>query len=687
MANREKTDNIPDETKISVEIDHEILPETMNDVEEQLGVDATSPENVMSNQNPVEQVRDEEENLASMGSTEDPEGVITDADAIDNQAHTVETTDLTSDDNATSDAQTDVDNGNITDDDKLVKSADNDVPEEQELLQNKNENTTNVPIDDDDVQQAPDGIPVNENEENLSADNETTTNPLSEDNTVSDPAVEEEKQIDMADVDQHIEFPDDNNEQLTNVVTDPIPNGEKSYANSVIENDENMGNSETSDKVAAKDELEKGSHRADELDLSITGSQSINQLVPNNKSIAKVSIDEEKPSLMHNNDLTLADVLLNSELTNLSTDPNNLQQMMANDRKPVAAVSTTQNMKPIDDSVIVEERLVNDDDDWAFKPNKVTNVSPKEQSSEPIVDNGFIEELPVNTEVTTNSATDVEETMNAIRRSSHARVLSGTKADNRAPLGASAGPLNALDLNSNTGLIGVNERQGSNVSSGSEQQGLKTSRRNTAHTIVDLSKVADISTDYQKPTDAMMNKESITALGTNNGSAAFFTASRSADKPLVGEEQVGRSMIFQRGATSSAASDGNFESFMSSENAENSIINGDKADESARFLNQGNRSGSDRDSLNVTNGSGSSGTITAENETIGALNRYSRRSSLKTTGRKAHRLSFIDNAHVIQINSSKESHMRALPSEKFWRRNQRRVSAVPTPEEGETAQT
>ena len=402
-----------------------------------------------------------------------------------------------------------------------------------------------------------------------------------------------------------------------------------------------------------------------------------------------MSIDEEKSSLMYNYDLTLADVLLNSELTDMSIDAHSLRQMTANDRKPLDAVSTTQNMKPTDDSVIAEEEPTDDDDNWAFKPNQVTNLPLKGQPSDPKVDSRFVEELPVNTEVTTNLATDVKGTMNSTRRRSDARGLFGKRTDKRVSLAVNATPLNALVVNNNAGLIGVNERRRSNVSSGSENQVLKTSRTNTEHTIVDLSKVADISTDYQKPTDATMNKENITSLGTNNESAAFPAAGTSAEKALSGGEG---SMVFQRRATLSAASDGNFDSFMSSDNMENLMTDGEKsdeiqADESASFLGQGNRSRSNGGSLNATTTSESPDKITMENETIGELSRFNKRSPLKTMGRKATRLSFIDNAHVIQINSSKESHMRALPSEKFWRRNQRRVSVVPDAAEGQNAQT
>jgi len=76
-----------------------------------------------------------------------------------------------------------------------------------------------------------------------------------------------------------------------------------------------------------------------------------------------------------------------------------------------------------------------------------------------------------------------------------------------------------------------------------------------------------------------------------------------------------------------------------------------------------------------------------ENETVGGLIAFGKRSSITAIGRKATRLSFIESAHVIQINSSKESQMRALPSEKFWRRNQRRVSNMPTVEEAQMAKS
>jgi hypothetical protein len=96
---------------------------------------------------------------------------------------------------------------------------------------------------------------------------------------------------------------------------------------------------------------------------------------------------------------------------------------------------------------------------------------------------------------------------------------------------------------------------------------------------------------------------------------------------------------------------------------------------------------SDDEKLEIITASRPTANVMIVNETLGGVIANGRKSAIMTIGRKATRLSFIESAHVIQIHSSKESHMRALPSEKFWRRNQRRVSNMPTVEEAQAAKS
>lgn len=270
-------------------------------------------------------------------------------------------------------------------------------------------------------------------------------------------------------------------------------------------------------------------------------------------------------------------------------------------------------------------------------------------------------------------------------------------------MGANVAPSTTLVPNEQVAMTRSHDRQKTNVSSSSSKQGSIMSRRNTEHTIVDLSKIADVSADPQKLGGANITKENIPSTMTNEGSAAPFTNSKSMETildnsgkagetiiPIPGEQM--ESTIGQSGKiTSLSTNDRNSGEFMNNENTEHSMTDAEKseemqAEESTSFLQRETESGSGEGSFDMTNADESTDKITVENETVGAMNTYIRKSAMKGPGRKAHRLSFIDSAHVIQINSSKESHMRAMPSEKFWRRNQRRVSSMPALDEGQLKQ-
>ena len=139
MADREETDSIPDETKISAQT-NEKLPEVMNDLEEHLLVDSINPENSIVNQNPPEQVTDEEENLASVDDDEDPDSVLTDDNVINNvpvDEDKVKSPDISDVEDAP-DLLPDDGNGDVTD---AVDDMDNFVVDNNEI--------TNAISDDD----------------------------------------------------------------------------------------------------------------------------------------------------------------------------------------------------------------------------------------------------------------------------------------------------------------------------------------------------------------------------------------------------------------------------------------------------------------------------------------------------------------------------------------------------------
>jgi hypothetical protein len=189
--------------------------------------------------------------------------------------------------------------------------------------------------------------------------------------------------------------------------------------------------------------------------------------------------------------------------------------------------------------------------------------------------------------------------------------------------------------------------------------GTTMSRTNTQHTIVDLSKVTDILSDNQEP------------------------------------EQIEKAVISGSNVPLSTANDENLDSLINPQNAEKLTPDAEKsedimtssveAEESTSLLDKQTVARSDDENEKLMAAGDPTDKVFIENETLGDVNAYAKKAAIMAIGRKPTQLSFIANAYVIQINSSKESHMRALPSEKFWRRNQRRVSSMPTLEEGQLA--
>jgi hypothetical protein len=451
-------------------------------------------------------------------------------------------------------------------------------------------------------------------------------------------------------------------------------------------------------------------------------------LTPDNQTQATILPVEKKISDPTENVLTknteeTADAMVHDDDPKIKNSSDNEESSIANDEIPRDRIDAEGDKTDL----LIDNKKVadivpdgnSDNNDSAFKPSIVAGIIPtslllppivpgmlpKGQPSVPTVGSAFVQKSPVNVEMTKNLLTNEEKTKNLStngnereKSKSSAKGKSDTKdlpvngQDNGISVATNGAPLNALVLNKNLGAIESNGRPGSAVSSGSQKPISIRSRSNTEHTIVDLSKVADVSAASQKP-DAQISNENVTSSTANFESVTLFTNNKSTEKLSVSDEKSEESTIpseqteapleFYKKLKVVSTGGANTENLITANGKSEDI----QANEFTSLLNKTTLSKFDGESLDVTIANQSMEMINVENETIGALNMtYVKRSTIHTAGRRVRQPSFIDSAHVTQINSSKESHMRALPSEKFWRRNQRRISTAPGAEEGQTAQ-
>ena len=465
-----------------------------------------------------------------------------------------------------------------------------------------------------------------------------------------------------------------------------MPNKEKSTVSIVNANDSIFALGELSDDLSIDDDQIHEDLDLDEHDQSIADHPSALPEIPANITATKVnmSCDEEKLSLLGSTDLTLRDVMLN--------DSRSIRQSIATSRKLSFAPSANPNMSLSDDFLTPGNQTqtnTNISSDGALTRKnegianakvpgnglpmrindltqsslKIPSTFPKEQLSTPIESSDLIDTLPVNFEITQDLTVDEEtsnklfsninekkKTTNSPKRLSVAEGLMFQPVGTGSSVSPKLKSLSPSASKSPLKMLHPDERQQSNVSSSSTIPRSISSRRNTEHTIVDLRKVANIASGPQKP-------EIVITAVENNVSSTKTTG--------IHHEQI-------QNSTKSSTNVRNSPSF----------IRSTTADEHSSFLQRRTESESIDESYDLTNDE-SMDKIDIESETIKPTRNYMRKSSVQTVARKTPRLSFIDNAHVIQISSSKESHMRALPAEKFWRRNQRRVSSVPNAEQGQ----
>ena len=547
-------------------------------------------------------------------------------------------------------------------------------------------------------------------------------------------------------------------EPLNGLSTDVVSK-EKSNVSSNNVGDGSKARTMMNDQVSISSELEKDGLDADENDPSIMDNESVFKLLPNNKTMTSLSIDAEKLSLLGNNDLTLRDVVLNDERTGSVNDTRSVRDTLASSRQPSNVVSISQNIDSSDEFFTPKNRTQanvspqngmtkttaqasndqkevdrektnflmdnegtddttlqknNDDAGWAVKPKQPTTQLSKSKTRTPVVTLDLVESLPLDTETSADLTADLNKSNESFTSDNKkkkfkgaAKRKSGTKdlllppLAKRISLGSNALPSSPVTLNKELRAMRSDERQKSNISTGSSRQGSAGSRSIPEHTVVDLSKVADVSATPQQSVVTNITDQNVPSSTKGGANVAPLTGSQgikmspndaaNSGFATIPNEPIRNTVQPSARAMSVSTGQGNAESFMTSESTENMTTDADKsednqAEESSSFLRRGTESGSVEESFDVTNDDESMDKIDTENEKISPRKNYVKRAPMTTSARRASRLGFINSAHVIQISSSKESHMRALPSEKFWRRNQRRVSTLPNAEEGQLGQ-
>lgn len=612
-----------------------------------------------------------------------------------------------------------LDFGNQSIDDFVPVDSTNDLDNEKDLeIISDNEEL----LDDAPAAAEKDDIISNNNNNNMELDEDFEDKDISMDDDEKETNIKPTDENDEQMIDtENIENIDDDNQAA------PVP------ANlSTDENDENMFDDEDIEEILIDDKKTttaptnvkevKTATPIDELEDSIMTSPVPNKSATDSKLLVNLSIDEDKLSNMYPNDLTLRDVVLGDDAADSLADGRSARQIMSSRRKPT--ITSIDEEQPTDEtsSTKTKDPLINDkkteniesdeDDDnasWAFPKNKIPAIPLKPHRLAPLAGGvpvglppvkigapgklsaiqGKVEELL--TEDEDDKILDFSRPGSAAKKS----IINGNNIPGKSSSDL-ARPSSALKNTRALSLSQSEERQRTNLSSASKTQAPTMTRRNTEHTIVDLSKLADVSHDNGKSQDIKSDPEDLTNSTMNDDSVNFFTHDKDMEKNTASDENVDKTTASTQKAVPLLTVNGaSIDSLDNMENSENMMNDGAKSEdmmddyigeeESTSFLDKTNLSRSDDGRIGGKSDSGSSSKVMFENETIGNLSFSGRKSVITIPGRKTNRLSYIESAHVIQLHSSKESHMRALPSEKFWRRNQRRVSSMPTAEEGQAA--
>jgi hypothetical protein len=564
---------------------------------------------------------------------------------------------------------------------------DENVPDSEKAVTNDG-TTADMIANDEKVNAA---LPIDEHEKSTT-DSQNSDKSISDNKTAGNLSVDEEKLSNMGAYDLTLTDVIFNDEASTLMLdarnTQPIMiNNRKSVdAISTIENVKSIGDTEIAQERTTSDDQEE----VKELSAPDNQTETMHNDAGSEDAVPKDIEEAEADPISYDEDIESI-----NEESFIIDDGAFKDLKIPKKAKANLLIDKTKAVDIIPDNIDGQE-------DLAFKSETTPTILVTDHPSEPMVDGDNAENLPINTETTTNLLADEEkskELLIDVDEQGTDKENSFARESKRKSSAAIMMPLNTLVLDDNLGVVGLNERPKSNVGSIGKNQEPKTSRSNTEHTIVDLSKVTDISADDQQPEDATVNKENIADPITNEESLGFLTNGASSGKfpvddtkveePMIDSEQIDQTSELHSKMASLPLSGGNVESL---NNTENLISDAEKpedipAGESTSLLNEGivTRSGTKR--AEVISSGRQLDTVNVENETIGAMIANGKRSAIMAGGRRTNRLSYIDSAHVIQINSSKETHMRALPSEKFWRRNQRRVSTMPAVEEGQMAQT
>lgn len=674
-------DTIPEEEKLTDTFHDDQNNELLNDNEnvQQMTTDDKIVEDILNDEETTDPASTAE-NIHSPFNTDEPKKLTADDAMIDDiLRQTGETAAVTVPDNdedpellgdINNDENSIANDEHETDgafDNENIDLSTNNNNDDDNLMADHEEVSTSVPIfgniaDSDNVEKVKDEIPVDEQESSV-ADSPNMDKLTTNNKVVGNMSIDEEKLSNMGSYDLTLTDVLLNDEQIEAMADGRSLHRMRTSARKPT----NPSISE--EKIA--DEI-PSTENEEEKDLLTSNIQTEAKPVNTDETAANVPSRETKQgtdTMLYDGD---RDSLINSDSEEIS---------MINDKKSKNPLSPIkQKTSPlIDDG--------DDNDSWAFPNRKLPKVPLKPHRLQPIGGGASVGKLPVNVaatpklsvtdgkleELLSDADDDGDKIMNWAKRSPTSRnLLIGAKG-RKVSVGNIGSTTNALPLKKPLSSVLSEGRQRTNTTSAYQGQGPNMSRRNTEHTIVDLSKLADVTPDHEPMTSSTMKDDSLT----------FFTNSKNIGNLAVNGESIEKTNVSQMKAALPMTKGASSDSLINMEKSDDTMNSFTEGKESTSFLGKVNVSRSDDGRLGSNSSSGSADRVAFENETLGSLNANGRKSVFMIPGRKTNRLSFVESAHVIQIHSSKESHMRALPSEKFWRRNQRRVSTMPTAEEAQ----
>jgi hypothetical protein len=451
-------------------------------------------------------------------------------------------------------------------------------------------------------------------------------------------------------------------ENIASVVIDEI--GEKVMANdetlnSVFTDEEEVGLNPTSNQ--AENVTDLVSDNGNTFDISFHTEKAIDPTSNDDSILNVVQHDVRSPDIV-TDDANTKIIADSDDSESVVTDTDEATEVVVNDDKIVDIPSDEgdRGQKTMDDDAIIADTIADD----------------------------MNEELIANTVNSMDLAIDDEE----------AEDLSAYDSQIRTPIVHDNEVAHISDAKAEDIMIkdekaaeimstGINEFR-LNVVSDDGNNELPVHIQHTVNGMIDADRIIDIPVEHQNVPDIIINDDS----------AGFFTASKSvekltndegkAEKPITYSKQVEKKIVFNMKLPPLTTKVANLEPIVNTQNAGSSMTDAKNPEDTVTDSAQAEETmtKSDDERIESVTVSGTVDTIIIENELLGNMNKNRKKSVTIAASRKANQQSFLRSPSTILSNTSKESHMRALPSDIFWRRNQRRVSNMSTAEEGQLAQ-